>query len=209
MASRLRNKRHSLFRVAETISRIRQFARTTPAALASTTHHRAFFHSTPPGSLPVRRRRRRDQVVAPELHDDDEDSDDNNEDTSDTRQALGIRHTAVTDPAAFATAAEALLTKLQVALEPMKAFNEYFLLTRGTEEMGDFLMLDLGPMLGQYTVQVDLEQHLILFQSPISGRVVYILSESTGEWCGEEDGHAFEGLLVRDLIRQCNGVPKL
>ena len=210
MASRLLIKRHSLVRVAESISRTRRplLARTTPATWTCHYPTAFFFHSSPPSGLPVRRRRKRrhDVVVAKPKQDDDEGSDD--DDTSDDRQALGLRHQPVTDPAAFATAAQALLVKVQAALEPMKAFNEEFILTRGSEEMGDFLLLDLGPVLGQYTIQIDLEQHLLLFRSPISGQVVYILSESTGGWCGEQDGHSFEGLLVRDLIRQCNGVPK-
>jgi len=127
-----------------------------------------------------------------------------------SKKPIGIRHEAVKDLKRFEEATSALLEKLYVAIKPMDRFNDPFILTRGVEEdLGEFLMLDLGPRLGQYTVQVDVEDRVVLFQSPISGQVAYILSKKTGEWVGQEDGHSFEGLLVRDLTRQCNGYPKL
>jgi hypothetical protein len=88
--------------------------------------------------------------------------------------------------------------------------NDHFVLVRGKEEdLGEYLLLDLGPVHGQYTIQVDEGQALVLLCSPISGQIYYVLSASTGEFCGLDDGHALEGLLVRDLIRQIYGVPQL
>ena len=69
-------------------------------------------------------------------------------------------------------------------------------------------MLDLGPVHGQYTIQFDIDQCILVFISPISGQIAYNLTTG-GEWCSDEDGHNFEGLLVRDLIRQVIGVPQL
>jgi hypothetical protein len=176
---------------------------TTPPFASST---RSFIHTTSVCSSPVEptsRRRRKRKHVTPESQADGEPS-------SEDSRVVGIRHDAVTDPRRFASETQALLQKLETALAPLKRFNDPFLLTKGNEEdMGDFLLLDLGPVHGQYTIQVDLEQMLVVMQSPISGQIAYVLSAKTGEWCGDEDGHALEGLLVRDLIRQINGVPKL
>jgi len=47
----------------------------------------------------------------------------------------------------------------------------------------------------------------ITFQSPLSGTYTYIYNVTTREWVGEEDGHSLLGMLTRDWIRQCNGVP--
>ena len=179
------------------------------------------FHTSPKTLLPVRRRRR-NQALTPTSAEDDEESDfDDENDNCDSsnkkkikndrsRDVQGIRHEAVLDSAIFLSAAKVLIDKVEKALQPMKHANDPFFLSRGFEEyMGEFLLLDLGPLLGQYTIQIDEENKIMLLQSPISGQIVYILSASTNEWVGEEDGHAFEGLLVRDLIRQCNGLPKL
>jgi hypothetical protein len=167
--------------------------------LSSSSRH---FHTTPSLSFAVRRRRR--QAVAPTPTSDAEyDSDD--EEDGDQPQL-----DAVVDPVKFQQGGDALLEKIQVALEPMKRANDHFFVTRGTEEdVGDFLLIDVGPVHGQYTLQIDLEQRCLVFQTPISGQHSYRLSESRGEWMDEIDGHAFEGLLVRDLIRQVKGTPKL
>jgi frataxin-like iron-binding protein CyaY len=163
----------------------------------------------------MRRRRRGSPAPAvvtrssSQAHDYDSDDDDNDEDEV-VSASRGLLHKTVDDPVAFLKGADTLLDKIQEAMEPMKRANDYFFITRGTEEdMGDFLLIDLGPLLGQYTLQIALDERCLLFQSPISGQFTYKLSENKGEWCGEDDGHAFEGLLVRDLIRQVNGIPNL
>jgi hypothetical protein len=168
--------------------------------LSSSSRH---FHTTPSLSFAVRRRRR--QSVAPTPKSDAEYDSDDEEDGGDQPQL-----DAVVDLVQFQQGGDALLEKIQIALEPMKRANDHFFVTRGTEEeIGDFLLIDVGPVHGQYTLQIDLEQRCLVFQTPLSGQHTYRLSESNGEWMDEIDGHAFEGLLVRDLIRQVNGVPKL
>jgi hypothetical protein len=168
--------------------------------LSSSSRH---FHTTPSLSFAVRRRRR--QSVAPTPKSDAEYDSDDEEDGGDQPQL-----DAVVDLVQFQQGGDALLEKIQIALEPMKRANDHFFVTRGTEEeIGDFLLIDVGPVHGQYTLQIDLEQRCLVFQTPLSGQHTYRLSESKGEWMDEIDGHAFEGLLVRDLIRQVNGVPKL
>ena len=168
--------------------------------LSSSSRH---FHTTPSLSFAVRRRRR--QAVAPTPPSDAEYDSDDEEDGGDQPQL-----DAVVDLVQFQQGGDTLLEKIQVALEPMKRANDHFFVTRGhEEEVGDFLLIDVGPVHGQYTLQIDLEQRCLVFQTPISGQHTYRLSESKGEWMDEIDGHAFEGLLVRDLIRQVKGIPKL
>lgn len=43
--------------------------------------------------------------------------------------------------------------------------------------------------------------------SPLSGNYSYVYNASTCEWVGDEDGHSLLGMLTRDWIRQCQGVP--
>lgn len=74
---------------------------------------------------------------------------------------------------------------------------------------GDYLMIDLGPVNGQYTIEVDIDLRMIRFQSPLSGAIPYFFDNGKSEWRSIHDGHNFVGMLVRDLIRQIKGVPKL
>jgi hypothetical protein len=123
---------------------------------------------------------------------------------------IGYKHSAVTDETKFVTASTSLIDKLFHAISPMERVNDPFFLTRGyEEEMGPFLLLDLGPVLGQYIVQVDLEETLVTMTTPRTGQIAYILSESTNAWVSIADGHALEGMLVRELIHQAQGVPNL
>ena len=118
----------------------------------------------------------------------------------------------VTNAAAFEQVATKLIDKIYAALEPLQAINDPYFLSRDRDpEIGDgeYILLDLGPLHGQYTLQVDPEQALVHMQSPSSGVVQYYCSLDDQEWRSVENGHILEGLLVRDLIRQIKGVPKL
>lgn len=48
---------------------------------------------------------------------------------------------------------------------------------------------------------------VISLRSPLSGSFSYVYDASSGEWVGSEDGHSLIGMLTRDWIRQCRGVP--
>jgi frataxin-like iron-binding protein CyaY len=155
------------------------------------------FHSSPKLKLAERRRRRGDRS--------------RDSPTSDTEELLDnpLRHDPVTDVEDFSAAAIVLLAKLEKALVPMKAKNDVFVVTLKREELGDTLSIDLTPKDGSYMIEINEEEQLLSYTSPISGTHLYILSAKTREWVGAQDGHAFEGLLVRDLIRQCQGLPDL
>jgi hypothetical protein len=138
----------------------------------------------------------------------DDDIEDLNDDES--RNRLGYNHVAVTDDKFFSASASALIDKLYKAIQPMERVNNPFFLTKGIEDdLGPFLLLDLGPLLGQYTIQVDLDQSLVTMTTPRSGQIAYILSQSTKEWVSLADGHVLEGMLVRELIHHAQGLPKL
>lgn len=150
-------------------------------------------------------------------------------------EATPMKHTPLRKKMLFSIEADLFLDKLEKALEPMKKCNESFNIVRIYHDNDDSdrrrqgnspeqqsindddtnplfsneLKIHLNPADGVYSIAVDEESMTIFFTSPISGGHAYILSVETGEWVGTEDGHSLEGLLVRDLIRQCNGVPKL
>lgn len=107
----------------------------------------------------------------------------------------------------FTKQAKIFLTKAQNALEPMKAYNEIFNITRTSNEQGEVLTIGLAPSEGQYVLQVDEDILTLSLLSPMSGNYTYVLCENTNEFVGMEDGHNLEGMIVRDLIRHCNGLP--
>ena len=153
------------------------------------------FHASPFVSLGARRRRRGSKVVRDSSEADEESSN-------------PLKHIPVTDPSKFQHAANDLLSKVEKAVSPMKEKNDVFIVTRSVSELGgDMLTIDLAPGEGSYRIEIMEDEHLFQYTSPISGKVLYVLSSTTGEWVGIEDGHLFEGILVRDLIRQCRGLP--
>ena len=165
------------------------------------------YHSSPINPLPVRRRRRSIGKTGPSFTDDDEDDDSEGDGLRGRRP---LKHAAIDDDVEFVQAANTLLDKLEKGLEPMKPpTNDIFEVKRFMGDMGEVLTIDLGPKEGKYRIEMSLEDHVFEYSSPISGKILYLLSAQTGEWVGMEDGHAFEGLLMRDLIRQCRGLPKL
>jgi frataxin-like iron-binding protein CyaY len=156
-----------------------------------------FLHATPTLQFPVNRRKR--SATRPANNPDGEG------DSSMTTQKLH----RVSDPDEFATKTNAFIGKLMKALRPLEKINDPFLLTLSLdEEMGQSILLDLGPVNGQYTIQFDMDEQSLYYVSPISGKISYYLMDN-GEWCSRSDGHNFEGILVRDLIRQIQGVPDL
>jgi frataxin-like iron-binding protein CyaY len=167
-----------------------------PSGVALQCPQRFAFHASTQAQFAVRRRR------GAKHREDPEDSDGGSNENP-------LKHPPVVDTAEFCEAASALLTKLEKALDPMKAKNDFFVVERTREDIGEILTIDLGPKDGSYRIEMSEAEHMFEYTSPISGKILYILSSSTGEWVGVADGHQFVGLLVRDLIRQCRGLPNL
>jgi frataxin-like iron-binding protein CyaY len=73
----------------------------------------------------------------------------------------------------------------------------------------DRLSLTLSPSIGSYELSIDRpNQRLILF-SPSSGIFKYEWSTRHESWVNETDEHFLVELLVRELLKHCQGVPKL
>jgi frataxin-like iron-binding protein CyaY len=100
--------------------------------------------------------------------------------------------------------------KLERALRPMEKHNDVFIITHTPRNhyMDGSLTLELKPEDGTYRLEVNDESRRIHMTTALSGQLHYKYA-STGEWADELDGHSLEGMLVRDLIRQCNGLPDL
>ena len=113
--------------------------------------------------------------------------------------------TAITDTMAFVDAAQNFLDKIEVALFPMEQVNDVFIVQRTPTK----LTLTLAPHHGQYILEILEDLSIIQFRSPISGSYTYACDQVSGEWESLQDGHRLEGLLVRDLVRQVNGLPDL
>lgn len=177
---------------------------TTTTTIPSSQSHGRFFHASSPVAFPVRRRKRptTSNSAAAGM----------GQDADDNRAAENnnpLKHVAVDDDEDFILGANALLDKLQASVESMKAQNDTFVVERFFSDLGEVLTIDLGPKEGKYRIEMSLEDHVFEYSSPISGKILYILSAHSGEWVGMEDGHLFEGIFVRDLIRQCQGLPNL
>jgi hypothetical protein len=184
-----------------------------PMDLSSVGYHksRAFhssvnsnFRSSPQLMLPVRRRRRGTaRKTEPR-------ADDSTSEEDDGMSTLERMHSPVSDTYEFNQAASRLMDKIELAVEPMKVYNEVFNTKRSDGEIGQMFTIDLGPKVGIYQMEISQEEFVFEYSSPISGRLLYCLSSATGEWVNVDDGHQFEGILVRDLLRSnCIGLPKL
>lgn len=108
----------------------------------------------------------------------------------------------------FLPAARKFLARTEKALEPMKRTNDVFIIKRDSNEQGDNLTLRLKPGEGNYILQVDEEMLTLTLSSPMSGIYTYVLCPKTGSFIGMDDGHIAEGMIVRDLIRHCTGMPQ-
>jgi len=163
------------------------------------------FHSSARVLLAVRRRRR---GTARKIETPDGDS--TTSDENDSTTTLQRIHAPVTNSTEFSKAASHFLDKIEQAVEPMKSNNEIFMTKRSDGELGEIFTIDLGPKIGLYQIEMSQDEHVFEYSSPISGKLLYCLSSMTGEWVNIDDGHQFEGILVRDLLRSnCIGLPKL
>ena len=117
----------------------------------------------------------------------------------------------VKDRELFIASAKEFFDRVEVAVGAMQAFNDYFVINRsldGNDSAGPKITIELSPGQGTLVLQADEQTLTMNLLSRLSGNYTYVLCNKTKEWRGIDDGHILEGLLTRDLIRQCNGVPK-
>ena len=107
----------------------------------------------------------------------------------------------------FVSVAKDSLIEVERALEPMVAVNDVFVIKKGSNELGESLQIILSPHIGTYQIQIDEVSQIMTLTSPQSGMYTYMYDAHTNEWIGVNDGHSFKGMITRDLIQQCHGIP--
>lgn len=129
-------------------------------------------------------------------------------------------------PKDFASCSMNLLDKLNQRCLPLTKINDNMKVVKGDSCIdktakalgiesndslidGPYLLVDVGPVDGRYVLIVDMERRLVLFQSPISGHLLYEYHSPTETWMNIQDGHNLEGIFVRDLCRKIKGYPNL
>jgi len=61
----------------------------------------------------------------------------------------------------------------------------------------------------EVTMEAHLKEGLLHVDSPITGLQKYQYNSSSKEWEHEVDGHVLSGILTRDLMRWCSGIPEI
>ena len=174
---------------------------------AATKSHRCFSETPAAAVRPRRRRRKRADGVVVNSNSNSNDNDGGSAAAAAaSSSSLGNKPVAVKDLGIFVVESQEFLDRVEEALRPMQAKNAVFHVDRPTATE---LRLRLAPGLGEYSLTVDETWQTLHFQSPLSGKYTYVLDQQSHKFVSEDDGHALEGLLVRDLIRQCNGYPDL
>lgn len=117
------------------------------------------------------------------------------------RRSSGAKDTtAEVSAEAFEAALASTLGNLRRGVEAMKAENP------GMAVVTERGSLKVSLTSGEFVVRRGDGQRLVL-ESPVTGVRVYCYHEEKKRWVSEEDGHDFEGLFVRDLMRHAFGVP--
>ena len=127
-------------------------------------------------------------------------------------------------PRQFLSVANDLLGKVESSLMKLKTCNEGLVIKRNPPSDNDHiddpefrphdgqLSIHNIPDIGQlydgaaYLLTIHTDTNTIALQC-LSGNFTYVYNTSTAEWIGQEDGHSLLGILTRDWIRQCHGVP--
>jgi frataxin-like iron-binding protein CyaY len=76
-----------------------------------------------------------------------------------------------------------------------------------TDLQGKELILEAGNR-GSYIFRIDKQYQFLIVTSPTSGVYQYNYSIPDGYWLSIIDGHDMRGLVTRDLLRHCTGLPQ-
>ncbi|EQC37774.1 hypothetical protein SDRG_04801 [Saprolegnia diclina VS20] len=114
------------------------------------------------------------------------------------------QHKKTLTPDKFKALSLAFLDKVEAAVAPLlPPVNENFVVQRTTSPP----KLVLQTTTHEFEIAVLAKPQKIEFTSPISGLRTYIYNGKTQRWEDETDRHDVEGLLTRDLMRTCTGIP--
>ncbi|CEG38451.1 mitochondrial matrix protein frataxin [Plasmopara halstedii] len=103
----------------------------------------------------------------------------------------------------FAALSLEFLDRVQNAMEPLyPPINDEFQLKRDDGE------IYIRTNAREFVVKVLHSKQQIEFSSPVSGLRSYQWNVLTKRWEDEADSHDIEGLLTRDLMRFCVGIPR-
>ncbi|CAH0478998.1 unnamed protein product [Peronospora belbahrii] len=103
----------------------------------------------------------------------------------------------------FAALSVAFFDRVETAMEPLypPTNNEFQLKRDGNKE------LVICTNAQEFTIKVLSSKQQIELVSPVSGLRTYNWNVMTKRWENEADSHDIEGLLTRDLMRYCAGIP--
>ncbi|TYZ67756.1 hypothetical protein PybrP1_013000 [[Pythium] brassicae (nom. inval.)] len=103
----------------------------------------------------------------------------------------------------FAALVATFFERVETAVAPLQPpMNDDFAFSQGANGV-----LTIRANAKEFELKcVPLKQQLH-FTSPVSGLRAYEWNARTRRWEDENDSHDIEGLLTRDLMRICNGVP--
>ncbi|GAB9465648.1 hypothetical protein Gpo141_00003048 [Globisporangium polare] len=93
--------------------------------------------------------------------------------------------------------------RVEVAVAPLQPpMNEDFALERDASGV-----MTIRTNAKEFEIKVVPLKQQLHFTSPISGLRAYEWNARTQRWEDENDSHDIEGLLTRDLMRVCTGIP--
>ena len=96
-----------------------------------------------------------------------------------------------------------ILKEIESAVSVMVNLNPVFKIEKKPNE----LSVDTGEK-GKYTFSLNYNTLKLTVASPMSGNFNYRYDSDSGYWLGTQDGHDMRGLVTRDMIRHCTGMPK-
>lgn len=94
----------------------------------------------------------------------------------------------------------------------MPSLNDGFSVqvSKNADEQPTGMEICLGTDKGSYMLSVDDKQQLLQVFSPVSSNVYrYKYDMNNQQWIDQSDGHILLELLVREIMRVCNGMPSL
>jgi frataxin-like iron-binding protein CyaY len=102
----------------------------------------------------------------------------------------------------FKLKSEEVLEMIHKALLPLVPLNPVFEIERSANE----IKLNTG-VKGKYIFRIDHAHKRLFVASPMSGNFHYRYDSSSENWLGTNDNHDMRGLVNRDLLRHCVGLP--
>jgi frataxin-like iron-binding protein CyaY len=97
-----------------------------------------------------------------------------------------------------------LFMKIRVGVEPLFQLNPGY--SFADQQPEHSLVINVG-VKGNYRIQADMKNQLVILHSPVSGVVQYTYDATEKQWLGISDRHDLRGLLTRDFIRHSVGLP--